>query len=156
MDNTTATLAAVLGQLRASGLPCDVFGGWAEELLGIRSAWQHKDIDLIYRGDSFAAFDKINDDFRPVPLKRFRHKRAFMFHTTLCEIILVHDADTRPVTMYWGDVPFHWDQPLLQDGVVKLCDEPVSIVSAANLAKHRRLHGETQPHRWRSQESLEP
>jgi hypothetical protein len=156
MANTRETLASVLQFLQTSGLPCDVFGGWAEELLGLRRPWQHQDIDLIHRGDSFAAFDTIKGDFCPVPSKRFRHKRAFMFYDTLCEIILVRDTDRQPVTMYWGDVPFHWDRPLLHDGVVELCGDAVTVVSAANLEKHRRLHKETQPHRWQDRESLEP
>lgn len=156
MANTRETLASVLRLLRTSGLPCDVFGGWAEELLGLKSPWQHRDIDLIYRGDSLAGFDALKVDLRSVPSKRFRHKRAFMFRDTLCETILVRDADSQPVTMYWGDVPFRWDRPLLHDGIVELCGEAVAVVSAANLEKHRRLHRETQPQRWQNPESLEP
>lgn len=155
MANSRETLATVLKIFRESGLPCDIFGGWAEELLGLRAPWHHADIDLTYRGDSLAALDAIGGIFEPVAAKRFRHKRAFLFEGTLCEIILVREADTRPLTLYWGDVPFHWEQPFLHSDTVNLGGEPVTIVSAANLERHRRLHMETQPHRWREPASLE-
>jgi hypothetical protein len=154
--NTRETLAAVLETLRVYGIQCDVFGGWAAELLGLREPWQHKDIDLIYRSENLAAFDVIEGDFRPVPLKRFRHKRAFMFRDTLCEIVLVRDADIQPVTLYWGEVPFHWDRPLLHGGTVDLCGTSATVVSAANLTKHHRLYNEIQPDRWRNPASLDP
>jgi len=156
MANARETLAAALGSFRKAGLPCDLFGGWAEELLGLRPPWQHADIDLVYRGDSLAAFDAIGGEFSPVPAKRFRHKRAFLFHGTLCEIILVREADAAPVTMFWGDVPFPWDRPLLHHEPLNICGEQAAIVSAANLEKYRRLHKQMQPDRWQDPASLEP
>ena len=154
MTISRETLAETLRSLREAGLPCDIFGGWAEELLGLRAPWQHADIDLIYRGDSLDAFDKVNGDFSPVPAKRFRHKRAFLFRGTLCEVILISEVHAAPVTLFWGDVPFLWDQPLLHREVLALCGEPATVVSAANLEKYRRLHKETQPHRWQDPVSL--
>ena len=154
--NTWETLAAVLRDLRTQGLPCDLFGGWAEELLGLREPWAHRDIDLVYRGESLAAFDSVGDDFSPVPLKRFHHKRAFIVRDVLCEITLVENAETRPVTHYWGDVPFHWEQPVLDLRAIDLCGQPATIISGENLRRHRRLHGETRPDRWRDPGSLVP
>jgi len=46
-----------------------------------------------------------NPEFEEVPLKRFRHKRAFRFYGTLCEITLVQEREG-PFTLFWGDVPF--------------------------------------------------
>jgi len=155
MENSRETLAAVLGLLRQFGLPCDIFGGWAEELLGLREPWHHADIDLVYRGDNLTAFDRIGSEFSPVPAKRFHHKRAFLFRGTLCEIILVREADVAPFTLFWGDVPFLWDQPLLHRDVLDLCGEPATVISAANLQMYRRRHKDTQPHRWRDPASLE-
>ena len=152
--NTRETLAALLRELRAQNLPCDVFGGWAEELLDLREPWEHRDIDLLYRGDGLAAFDALGSDFSPVPLKRFHHKRAFIVRNVLCEIILIQDAERRPVTHYWGDVPFYWDRPLLHPQPVDLCGAPVTAISAKNLQRHRRLHRQTQPDRWRDPKSL--
>lgn len=142
-------LAIVLRSFRDAALPCDVFGGWAEELLGLRAPWSHGDIDLVYRRESLADFDAMGGDFERVTAKRFHHKRAFVFHGILCEIILVRNADIRPFTLYWGDVPFHWDQPFLHPDVLDICGEPATVVLAANLARHWRLHKETQPERSR-------
>lgn len=155
-SNTIETLAALLRHIRVQGLSCDVFGGWAEELLGLREPWDHRDIDLAYQGDSLAAFDAITSGFSPVPLKRFHHKRAFLFRDVLCEILLIQDAESRPVTHYWGDVPFYWDQPLLHPDAVDVYGESVTVVSPENLRRHRHQHRHTQPDRWRDPKSLVP
>jgi len=155
-SNPRETLAALLRDIRVQGLSCDVFGGWAEELLGLRKLWEHRDIDLTYQGDSLAAFDAITSGFSPVPLKRFHHKRAFLFRDVLCEILLIQDAESRPVTHYWGDVPFYWDQPLLHPDAVDVYGESVTVVSPENLRRHRREHRHTQPDRWRDPKSLVP
>lgn len=155
-SNTRETLAALLRDLRSQGLPCDVFGGWAEELLGLRKSWNHRDIDLAYRGDSLSAFDAITSDFSPVPLKRFHHKRAFLFRNVLCEIFLIQDAESRPVIHYWGDVPFYWDQPLLHPDAIDICGESVNVMSPANLRLYRDEYRHTQPDRWRDPKSLVP
>jgi len=34
--------------------------------------------------------------------------------------------------------------------------EPTSLVSANNLKRYRDLHKDTQPHRWRDPQALEP
>lgn len=154
--NTRETLAAVLSDLSAQGLPCDLFGGWAEELLGLREPWTHRDIDLVYCGDSLAAFDALSIDCSPFALKRFHHKRAFVVRNVLCEIILVQDAEHRPVTRYWGDVALHWDQPLLHPQAIDLNGKPITVISADNLRLHRQRHRDTQPDRWRDPGSLVP
>lgn len=156
IGNTRDTLAAVLRNLRAQGLPCDVFGGWGEELLCLRQPGEHRDIDLAYRGDGLGAFDAVGNDFSPVPLKRFHHKRAFLFRGILCEIILVEDAESRPVTHYWVDAPFYWHQPLLHPQPIDLSGEAITVISAENLRRHRQLHRQTQPDRWRDPKSLVP
>ncbi|UXS05449.1 nucleotidyltransferase domain-containing protein [Agrobacterium tumefaciens] len=160
MPNTRETLAAVLELLKDCSVECDIFGGWAEELLGSRQPWQHGDIDLIYRGAEFAPVDMAisyqHKRFAEVAGKRFRHKRAFVFRETLCEIILVQDSSTTPTTYYWGDVPFRWHHPFLHHETIDLYGKPATIVSSANLQRHRDLYKDAQPHRWRSPESLEP
>lgn len=159
MANTLETLAAALKLLNDSGVECDVFGGWAEEVLGLREPWQHGDIDLVYQGADFAQVDKAirhqHETFSEVAGKRFRHKRAFIFRETLCEIILIQDSDITPTTYYWGDVPFRWCQPLLHPATVNLLGRTVTAVSPENLRRRRSLWRETQPHRWRDPASLE-
>lgn len=158
MENTLEKVAAVTAKLRRSGVICDLFGGWAEEVLGLREPSTHSDIDMVYRSETFREFDaKLQDipEFEEVPLKRFRHKRAFRYHGTLCEITLVQERE-RPLTLFWGDVPFLWDAPLLHEALVEIGREPISIVSANNLKRYRNLHKDTQPHRWRDPQALEP
>ena len=112
MANTLETLAAVIDVLAAHDASCDIFGGWAEELLHVSGPRMHGDIDLVHRAPIFAAIDVaiacLASTVREIPEKRFLHKRAFVFREVLCEIILVRDADTQPVTHYWGDVVFCW------------------------------------------------
>ncbi|MGO4569953.1 hypothetical protein AB4Z52_34215 [Rhizobium sp. 2YAF20] len=158
MENTREKVAAVTAKLRRSGIICDLFGGWAEEVLGLREPSAHSDIDMVYRSETFKEFDaKLQDvpEFEEVPLKRFRHKRAFRYYGTLCEITLVQ-VRKQPLTLFWGDVPFLWENPLLHGTLVEVGREPTSIVSASNLKRHRNLHKETQPHRWRDPQALEP
>src|SRR4051812_44183840 len=111
MENTGAKVAMVVATLRQAGVACHLFGGWAEEVLGLRAPSLHGDIDLLYCGENFTEFDRVLQDlprFEEMPLKRFRHKRAFHFLGTVCEFTLVQGLE-RPITLFWGDVPFAWD-----------------------------------------------
>ncbi|KWV54878.1 hypothetical protein AS026_38110 [Rhizobium altiplani] len=113
---------------------------------------------MIYRSETFRELDsKLRGipEFEAVPLKRFRHKRAFHFYGTLCEVTLVQEREG-PFTLFWGDVHFRWDIPLLHGALVEVEREPISIVSANNLKRYRDLHKDTQPHRWPDPQSLEP
>jgi hypothetical protein len=100
-----ADLAEVLALLEGAGVPCLVFGGWAEELLALRPPGPHRDIDLVHLGNSFAAADmaletgRLPDEIRA---KRFPHKRAFAWRGLCCELLLIRDACARPVTWFWA------------------------------------------------------
>lgn len=150
MPNTRETLAAVLELLKDCSVECDIFGGWAEELLGSRQPWQHGDIDLIYRGAEFAPVDMAisyqHERFAEVAGKRFRHKRAFVFRETLCEIILVQDSSTTPTTYYWGDVPFRWHHPFLhhEPSTYTVSLQPSSLPQIFNgIATYGRIRSRT-------------
>lgn len=156
MNNTREAVAAVVALLRDAGIACDLFGGWAEDILGLRPPSAHGDIDLLYQSDDFALLDRLlakPSVFDEVRAKRFRHKRAFQVSGILCEITLVQGPDDRPVTLFWGDVPFAWDVPLRHPSPVWIGSQPVSLVSAANLRRYREHHALTQPHRWREPQS---
>ncbi|MCQ1853215.1 hypothetical protein [Neorhizobium galegae] len=152
MANTLATVAEVLSILEKHGAPCHVFGGWAEEILGLRAPWHHADIDLVYLAESFllldAAIAGLQDLALAVPEKRFNHKRAFIFRETLCEIILVKDGKAGPVTNYWGDTVFRWNAPLLHPEPFSFCHGSFTVISGENLRKHRDEKKSRQPHRW--------
>ena len=150
--STADMVCDVLALLAGQAVQCDLFGGWAEELLGLRDPGPHADIDLVYRGDDFAAIDDTirRLALREVPEKRFSHKRAIVHRGILCEFLLVRDWNHAPFTMFWGDVTFRWHVPLLHPGTITLNDQPVSLVSDVNLARYRAQRQSTQPQRWRN------
>jgi hypothetical protein len=145
--------AEVLALLEQSGVPCLLFGGWAEELLGLRAAGPHRDIDLVHLSDSFASADmaleagQLPDEIRA---KRFPHKRAFAWRGLCCEIVLIQDACVRPVTWFWCDVPLFWQVPVAHPRPVSLAGHRFELVSAANLRLYRARHHDIQPWRWRT------
>lgn len=153
MPNTLDTLADVLATLAARNVTCDIFGGWAEEILGLRPPWQHRDIDLVYRAEDFLQLDLAIADlagvFHIVAAKHFHHKRAFIFRDTLCEIVLVDSDENGPVTYFWGDVAYCWEQPLLDAETAFVGDGQFRVVSRQNLIKYRRDKRLRQPNRWR-------
>ncbi|MGH6913778.1 MAG: hypothetical protein ACREH3_08745 [Geminicoccales bacterium] len=148
-----ADLAEVLGLLARARVPCLLFGGWAEECLGLRAVGPHRDIDLVHLSDSFAAADvaletgRLPDEIRA---KRFPHKRAFAWRGLCCEILLIRDWRTRPVTWFWGDAPLFWQAPVAHSRPVIRAGHHFRVVSAANLRLYRRHHRDMQPWRWQS------
>ncbi|OLP57381.1 hypothetical protein BJF92_16435 [Rhizobium rhizosphaerae] len=156
--NTAGLVHAVLACLEAADLPCLLFGGWAEEALGLRPPGPHGDIDLVYVGPGFAGLDAFlaggqrlcphDTPLRSLPAKRFPHKRAFLVEDVLCEILLVDLHDGLPATCFWGDTLFFWERPLAEATPAVLGGLPVPVMSRANLLAYRALHRETQPWRW--------
>jgi hypothetical protein len=160
MHNGSATVCSVLSTLRESGVECDLFGGWAEELLGLFPPRDHADIDLVYRGADFGAIDALlaskAADIDEVTGKRFRHKRAFRFNGVICEILLVEDWQHQPFTLFWGDIHFAWNTPFLHPQAFHLMDQPVSVVHADNLVAYRAGFKSLQNHRWLDPKSRIP
>jgi hypothetical protein len=153
MQNGPETVCDVLSTLRAGGVECDLFGGWAEEVLGLCPPRPHADIDLVYRSADFSAIDALlrseAGDLDEVTGKRFSHKRAFRFRSVVCEILLVQDWQDQPFTLFWGDVPFGWNRPFLQPSKRSLAGVPVSLVHEDNLRRYRAEFKSTENHRWR-------
>src|SRR6185436_8531021 len=98
--NTSTTVTRIIRRLGDAGVPCILFGGWAEETLGLRKPRPHADIDLLLHAPSFETLDALlaapTQDLQEVPLKRFAHKRAFLFSGALTEVILVQQEDRTP------------------------------------------------------------
>jgi hypothetical protein len=151
---TTAALAgAILRRLDNLGVPCLLFGGWAEEALGIISPRPHRDIDLLLPAQSFMALDRLfESEFREIVLKRFAHKRAFVLEGAMVEVTLVQRTYQGAFTLFWGDVPFAWELPL-ETGCI-LDGQPVLAASHNNLIRYRERHASTQPWRWKDPTSL--
>ena len=62
-----------------------LFGGWAEELRGLRAPCEHTDVDFLYPGRDFSRVDRFvgaTDDTRP-------HKRTFEVEGIQVELLLV-------------------------------------------------------------------
>ncbi len=154
---TEATVTNVLNRLAAADAPALLFGGWAEEALGLSPPRAHGDIDLLLPAESFRRVDAMlaaTGDLQEVAGKRFRHKRAFLFGETLVEVILVHRDGSGFCTLFWGDRRFRWSAPLSQTGL--LAGRPLLCVSAENLRHFRAAYRSIEPWRWRDPASLVP
>ena len=57
--NNLKFLTATVRELAAAQVQTWLFGGWAEELSGLRSPSLHQDIDLLYPGVDFSALDAV-------------------------------------------------------------------------------------------------
>ncbi len=160
MANTLATVSDVMSRLADGGAECFLFGGWAEELLGLRPSGPHHDIDMVFGGPNFSAVERVLarqlDAFDEVTTKRFAHKRAFLHEGVLCEVMLVQEPERAPFTLFWGDTRFVWHIPLLHDRPVQIGGHAAPVVSGANLRKYREERPSIQPRRWAEPTSRVP
>ena len=156
--NTPDAVADVLRRLDDGGAECLLFGGWAEEALGLSRPRPHGDIDLLFPARSFRVLDGLllagAPGWQEVPLKRFAHKRAFLSDGLLVEVILVRQETGSPFSMFWGDLRFDWSLPLSEDG--HLGAHEVPCASRRNLRRYRAGYRSTEPWRWRDPASRLP
>ena len=90
--NDLSFVMRVVDLLEDARLRVWLFGGWAEELRGLRAPCEHIDVDFLYPGRDFARVDAVLERaaaFEEVEGKRHDHKRAFMLEGTLVELLLV-------------------------------------------------------------------
>jgi hypothetical protein len=84
--NDLGVVLRVVDTLEAARLRVWLFGGWAEELRGLRVPCEHVDVDLLYPGRDFDRVDRfIGDgvaDERP-------HKRSLELDGIPVELLLV-------------------------------------------------------------------
>jgi hypothetical protein len=151
--NKCEFLKHVLERLHQHGFASLIFGGWAEELLQLVPPRPHRDVDLLLPADSFVAFDRFlasaeSYGWREIVAKRFAHKRAFLAQGVMVEFTLVGSG---LITNFWGDVAFHWLDPLAHSRPIEIDGFTAPLVSAANLLRYRQLHRTTEPWRWREQ-----
>jgi hypothetical protein len=107
MSHDLAHVQNVMKLLEAHGIITWLFGGWAEELHGLIAPREHRDIDLLYRGDTFAPVDRFLrlGNVEEIIAKRFSHKRAFVLDGVMTEIIIVGPDLT---TTFRGERRFAW------------------------------------------------
>ena len=75
----------VVDMLEDARLRVWLFGGWAEELRGLRAPCEHTDVDLLYPARDFSRVDRFvgdGGDDRP-------HKRSFEVEGVPVELLLV-------------------------------------------------------------------
>ncbi len=152
--NDRSFLRALMAQMQVSGLAPMVFGGWAEELLGLAPRRPHRDVDLLLPAESLEALDRFigsQEYWDEIAAKRFAHKRAVLIDGVMVEFTWVAPG---LVTPFWGDVTFHWLDPLAHGAPVEIDGFSFPIVSAPNLQRYRALHRTTEPWRWREASPL--
>ena len=81
----------VVQMLGERGVRVWVFGGWAEQLVGIAEPRRHVDVDLLYPAESFAELDAL--DLPWLPGTRVPYKRAFAHDGVMVELFLVKRDD---------------------------------------------------------------
>jgi hypothetical protein len=148
--NNPELVHVVIRRLNAEGLLCLLFGGWAEEALGLVPPRRHRDIDLLLVAPSFDRLDRLLTgtalDLEEIVAKRYAHKRAFVLEGVLVEVTLVEDTPEGPQTTFWGDVPFAWTEPLAEPCYLE--SFALAAASRANLRRYRMNHNSIEPRRW--------
>jgi len=141
-QNTPELLVAVVRTLEAAQIKTWLFGGWAEELSGLRPPGPHGDIDLLYPAATFAQLDtflKASESVEEIKAKHFPHKRAFRWHHVLIEVFLLCPDANRYVTHFFGIHRFPWPEDTLSASV-PILGERMACASSRALTLYRRQH----------------
>ena len=139
--NTQQFLADTLQELRSVNINTWIFGGWAEELYGIRPPGPHHDIDLLYPARDFSAVDhflQARTDLEEVLGKCFAHKRAFVRQGVLVEIFLLHSTPSGFTTNFFGLHQLLWPEEALSQTLLFGVSAPAA--SPAALRFYREQH----------------
>jgi hypothetical protein len=100
----------VVQMLGERGVKVWVFGGWAEQLVGIAEPRRHVDVDLLYPAASFDELDALELPW--LPGKRVAHTRAFAHDGVMVEVFLVKRDDLG----FYTELPrgtFRWPRDVL-------------------------------------------
>lgn len=123
--------------LASEGVRTWIFGGWAEELRGLCVPREHGDVDLLYPAADFSAVDTVlarRADFHEIEVKRFNHKRAFVYEGTMIELFLAQEDAEGLYTDFSGRFRFDWPAGTLASR------GGLPVVGRAALIAYRRLH----------------
>ena len=147
--------------LSAAGVETYLFGGWAEELLGLCPPRPHHDVDLLYPAEDFSLVDNFLLDGQPeieeVAAKRFVHKRAFIYGGVMVEILLLKPDASGYTTTFFDRYSFYWPADTLSG--ITLDGKPLRLASAAALSKYRDEHSkvdDARRHFFRANEETPP
>jgi hypothetical protein len=122
--NDRAFVARVVAMLAAHGVEVWVFGGWAEEMLGLAPPRPHADIDLLVAADDWTQVDSIELD--QIAAKRFPHKRAFVLEGVMVELFLVQCDEHGLFTTFWNTRQ-PWPPDTLDDSGALPLASPASV-----------------------------
>ena len=145
-ENTLELLGDALQALADAQIQTWLFGGWAEELSGLRPPGPHRDIDLLYPAQDFGrldAFLQTQSDAEGIQAKRFTHKRAFEWHGVRVEVFLTHFEAEMHITDFFGTYRFEWPPDTLTHSVRLPCGECPSASPAA-LCLYRQRHADVE------------
>ncbi len=109
--NDLPFLTDLVERLRGSGQDVRVFGGWAEQLRGLRRKGPHSDIDLLLTADGFEPLESFMDGLTEagaIPGKRFPHKRAWVVDGVRVEFMLVRPGAVMTTVMFLGEPVISW------------------------------------------------
>ncbi len=137
-ENNSEFLFAVLDDLRT--LPVAVFGGWAEEIIGLAPSRRHSDVDLLLASPDFTALETIfntDERYTRIPEKRFSHKRAYEKNGIRIEVFLV-DPHTLH-TIFFDRLSFIWPSDTLSQRL-PFGGRLVPVASRAALELYRKEH----------------
>jgi hypothetical protein len=110
MSSTKTQLKEVVDQLVGAGFNVAVFGGWAEELLGLSAPRAHEDIDLLIVNPNLGDLDAFVSSKAEVLAKRLSHKRAYITFGVLVELFLVMHDDGLWTTEFWDMTKHRWPE----------------------------------------------
>ena len=142
-NNDSAFLQDVVVMLERAGIVTWVFGGWAEEMRGLRPAGPHKDVDLLYPAPSFDVVDLwlLGEPLAAeITAKHLPHKRAFDWQGVMVELFLVEVAGSKLCTTFWSSEVFDWPADTLSENGTHLrtASEAALNVYRAHYAQLRR------------------
>jgi hypothetical protein len=141
--NDATFLPALLDDLSRSGLEAWVFGGWAEELLGLRPPGPHGDVDLLLPAADLAELDawmRRNPHATPIPQKRFSHKRAAEYDAVRVEFLLLQPAGEGYRTSFFDGRFVHtWPADTLAGPAVPLNGQAIRVASSSAVTGYRAI-----------------
>ncbi len=138
-----AFVARAIETLRDQGLDVWLFGGWAEEMLGLAEPWPHGDIDLLYLGQDFGGVDELVDRQAWVVVKRLPHKRAFELDGVTVDVFLVRSDEQGYYSEFfelrhsWPDDVFASSTGLAIASTTSVRDFPAAFRRLAELHEER-------------------
>lgn len=137
--NDLAFVRDTLSRLQNFGIIAWVFGGWAEELLGLTPPRAHRDLDLLYLAGDFGRIDTYlasDSQATEIAAKRFPHKRAFLRDPIMVEVTLVQPGCRGGFfTRFWGDTRHDWPADVFGTEITG-----IRVASAASLRSYRANH----------------